>query len=152
LLLRLGFGEDVEDLLQDVFVSLLGSIHRIRKPDSLRPFVLAIAATRAHVEVRRKQKRRFTVLATAGDLPEVSTPPADFDARQALLSVLRALERMPPRVRLGYCLAHLSGLQLTEIARTLDVSRSTVKRAVSRARKHLVRFAPPAPSATRGAA
>lgn len=119
---RLGSGEDVEDLLQDVFVAFLTSVHRLRRHDSLRAYLLAIAATLAASDVRRRRLRRLVSLSPTGEVPDVPSPPPDFEGRQALLALQRKLERMPARVGLGYGLHHIAGFELPDVARTLGVS------------------------------
>ena len=137
---KLGFGEDVEDLLQDVFVSFLSSVHRIRNQDSLRAYLLAIAATLASQEVRRRKQRRLVSLCQSEEMPENATPAPDFEGRESLLALQRALDRMPLRVGRSYFLCHVSGLELGEVARMLGVSCATAKRAVSRARQRLLQL------------
>ncbi|HLK93546.1 MAG TPA: sigma-70 family RNA polymerase sigma factor [Polyangia bacterium] len=137
---RLGQRDDIEDLLQDVFVAFLKSVHRIRNQEALGPYLLAIAATLARLEVRRRRTRRLVALSDTGEVPEVAAPPVDFDGRESLLGLERALGRMPARVQAGYCLHHLDGVELREVARRLGVSLSTTKRAVSRARARVRRL------------
>jgi RNA polymerase sigma-70 factor, ECF subfamily len=135
---KLGFGDDVEDLLQEVFLSFFVSVQRIRNHDSLRAFLLAITANLAGHHIRCKGARRFVSLSETGEMPEVASPPSDFEGRESLLTVQRALARMPQRVQFSYRLFHLSGHGIGEVARSLGVSCATAKRALSRARKRLL--------------
>ncbi|HLK93106.1 MAG TPA: sigma factor-like helix-turn-helix DNA-binding protein, partial [Polyangia bacterium] len=89
-------------------------------------------------DVRRRRLRRLVSLSPTGEVPDVPSPPPDFEGRQALLALQRKLERMPARVGLGYGLHHIAGFELPDVARTLGVSCSTAKRAVARARERLV--------------
>ena len=139
--MRLGRREDVEDLLQDVFVAFLASVHRIRNQEALGAYLLAIAATMARLELRRRRVRQVVALSETGEVPEVAAPPADFEGRESLLGVESALARVSPRARASYRLHHLGGVELREVARRLGVSLSTTKRAVSRARARVRRAA-----------
>jgi RNA polymerase sigma-70 factor, ECF subfamily len=139
---KLGFGDNVEDLLQDVFLSFFVSVQRIRNQDSLRAFLLAITANLAGHHIRLKGARQLVSLSEFGEMPDVALPPSDFEGRESLLTVQRALARMPHRVQFSYCLFHLSGLGLGEVARAVGVSCSTAKRDISRARKRLLLLNP----------
>src|SRR5690606_39796154 len=65
------------------------------------------------------------------DLPEPSSTPAHDEALRA---VYEAMRQMSPDARTLFALRFISGMTLPEVADAMDLSRSTVKRKLARAR------------------
>ena len=55
----LGPGVDLQDLTQEVFLRFFGKIRELKKLESLRSFVMAIAVRRAQEEIKRRRVRRW---------------------------------------------------------------------------------------------
>ena len=138
--LRSNLGADaaVEDLLQEVFIALLRGASELRDPSALRAYLVSVAVRLVLVELRRRRVRRWVMLSPKGEVPEVPSPPSDLDGTLALRGLGRLLELLPPRRRVAFVLRQVHGLELTEVAAALQVSESTVKREVSRARRAIV--------------
>jgi RNA polymerase sigma-70 factor (ECF subfamily) len=137
---------DVEDLTQDVFLRVFATHRNIKKPASLRYYVMTVATHVLTQQIRYQRLRRKVCLSVTGDVPEIATPPhADDDARHALRRCYEVLAGMRLRERAAFVLHHVEGMTMDEVAGRLKISRSTAKRLVSIAtRKVSVR-------ATRGA-
>ncbi len=138
--LRSNLGADaaVEDLLQEVFIALLRGASELRDPSALRAYLVSVAVRLVLVELRRRRVRRWVMLSPKGEVPEVPSAPSDLDGTLALRGLGRLLELLPPRRRVAFVLRQVHGLELTEVAAALQVSESTVKREVSRARRAIV--------------
>jgi RNA polymerase sigma-70 factor, ECF subfamily len=135
--LRGALGPDsaIEDLLQEVFVVFLRCAGDMRDLSALRPFLTAVAVRLVTVELRRRRVRRWVTLSPTEEMPDSSVMPRDFTGLEVLRGLYRILEKMPHRRRLAFVLRHVQSLEITEVAAALDVSESTAKREVSRARE-----------------
>jgi RNA polymerase sigma-70 factor (ECF subfamily) len=138
--LRASLGADavVEDLLQEVFIGFLRGAERLRSGNSLRAYLVGIAMRLVMVELRRRRVRRWVTLSPTGEVPEGSSPPVNAEAVEALRALYRLLDRMPTRRRLAFVLRHVQGFEISEAARVLGVSESTLKREAARARASIV--------------
>ncbi len=138
--LRAGFGIDaaIEDLLQEVFVAFVRRAGALRSGEALRPYLVAIARRLILVELRRRRVRRWVTLAPDDQVPEGRVAADDVEGAEALRALYRVLDRMPPRRRLAFVLRHVQGFEVTESARILEVSESTIKREVARARREIL--------------
>jgi RNA polymerase sigma-70 factor (ECF subfamily) len=127
----LGSGPDLADLTQEVFLRFFGKVRELRKLESLRFFVTSIAIRRAQEEIKRRRVRRW---AAPQLLHSVQQPAraASPEARDMLSHVARVMGALDPVDRSVYILRHVDGLELAEIARTLDTSISTVRRRLRR--------------------
>jgi RNA polymerase sigma-70 factor (ECF subfamily) len=132
--LRRSLGEDeVDDHLQEVFLRFFRQVSGLRKPGSLRCFLIGIAMRVAGSELRRRRVRRFMRLAPAEELEGGPASPRDDDAREAVTRLYQILDRVDSRTRMLFVLRYIEALELTEIAEVLDVSLATAKRHLARA-------------------
>ena len=128
-----GPGQDVDDMVQDVFLCLFRKVGGLREPKSLKAFVISITAMTIKYELRQRRVRRWIHLSGAVtdlEAPRVEQP--DPAARQALMSFYGILDRLSARDRTAFVLRFFEGLELTQVAEALDISVSTAKRHLAR--------------------
>lgn len=133
--------DDVEDLVQEVFLRLFNRLHTLREPAALTGFVLRVTTSVVISELRRKKVRRFLRLTREGELPEPATPAHDEDAREALRHLYRVLDGCGHEERMVFVLTEVEGMELAEVAAALNVSVATVKRRLSKLRARLLKAA-----------
>ena len=133
----LGPGGDLQDLTQEVFLRFFGKVRELKKMESLRAFVMAIAIRRAQEEIKRRRVRRWF----APVVGEVYRGPASTqmepETRETIVHFYRAIDRLNAVDRSIYVLRFVEGLELTEIAATLAVSISTVRRRLERVSRRM---------------
>jgi RNA polymerase sigma-70 factor (ECF subfamily) len=133
-----GPGQDVEDMVQEVFLRLYRKLPGLRDPASLRSFVLAIATRVVQGELRVRWFRRWLGLFDDGELPDrAAGDVADHEAREALDRFYKILDGMSPKYRAAFVLRYVEGLELVDVAQALGVSLATVKRWLPRVSKRV---------------
>lgn len=139
--LRCALGPDssIEDILQEVFIAFLRGAERIERASALRGYLTSVAIRQAALELRRRKVRRWVTLTPTGQIPDSPVAPRDTDGQEALRALYRVLDRMANRERLAFVLRHVEGMEILEVARTLRLSESTVRRALVSARNQLDR-------------
>ena len=128
-----GPGQDVDDMVQDVFLCLFRKVGGLREPKSLKAFVISITAMTIKYELRQRRVRRliqFTGSAADLEGPRIEQP--DAAARQALKGFYAVLDKLNARDRTAFVLRFFEGLELTEVADALKISVSTAKRHLAR--------------------
>jgi RNA polymerase sigma-70 factor (ECF subfamily) len=135
----LGSKSEAEDVAQEVFLLVFRKADTLRNPDSLRSFIYSFAVRVLKAELRRRKVRRW--------LPFVPEPPLDLgfgtlkvEARDVLKKLYLLLDRLSPRDRLAFVLRRMEAMTVEEIAATMDISISTVKRALAHASDRLARW------------
>jgi RNA polymerase sigma-70 factor (ECF subfamily) len=135
----LGSRTEAEDVAQEVFLGVFRRVGTLRDPDSLRSFIYSFAVRVLKAELRRRKVR--------GWLPFMPEAPVDFgfrtldvEARDLLRKLYALLDRLSPRDRLAFVLRRMEGMTVEEIAATMDISISTVKRAIAHASGRLSRW------------
>jgi len=136
----LGGGADVDDLVQDVFVAAAERLPHLREPEALKGFLASITvrvAQRKHV--RRKLRNLLFPVddRAAHDLLVTPSAEGSIEARAALTTVFRVLERAPIQDRLAWTLRHLEDEPLESIATLCRCSLATAKRRIASAQRLL---------------
>jgi RNA polymerase sigma-70 factor (ECF subfamily) len=128
-------GPDAEilDLVHDVFVTALESVHRLVDPRALRAWLTQVAVFTARARIRRRVRGRILKFLPFSELPEPELPPSDFEASQAIQAVYRVLDRLDTDERIAFALRFVAGMELTEVAASCGVSLATIKRRLARA-------------------
>jgi RNA polymerase sigma-70 factor, ECF subfamily len=129
----MGPDSEILDLVHDVFVTALESVHRLMDPKALRAWLTQIAVFTARARIRRRVRGRVLRFLPFSELPEPELPPADFEGSQAMQAVYRVLGSLDTDQRIAFALRFVAGMELTEVAATCGVSLATIKRRLSRA-------------------
>lgn len=127
----LGREDEVDDIVQDVFVSLFRTIKSLRQPEAARAWLMTTAVRIAR---RRLRLRHIGFLLGRGqrvDPMALEAPGAPAEDRLALLTIHRALAKVSVDARIAWVLRHLEDEGIDEIAGVLGCSRATAKRRVA---------------------
>ena len=137
----LGPGDDLPDLAQDVFARFFSKLRDLKKHGSIRAFITGIAFRRAREEIKRRRVRRTSAAMVLHHLNELSIAHiTDPERRHAAARLYRLMSTLGENDRMAYTLRFVEGLELNEIAKTLEVSLSTVRRSIKRASAQLDRL------------
>lgn len=140
----LGPDRDLEDLLQDIFARALEGIDRVREADKLKPWLRGLTVFTVRETLRRRKWRAWLPLGDPDEEEDVVAFPTTTDAleeRMLLKKVKAVLDGMNVDDRLAFTLRHFEGLELTEVAETMQMSLSTAKRRIWRAEAEFKRRA-----------
>jgi RNA polymerase sigma-70 factor (ECF subfamily) len=137
----LGPDAALEDLTQEVFLAFVRGAKTIGDGSKLRGFLAGVAVRLVAMELRKRRVRRWLLLSPTGDLPERPAPAHDAEGQQVLSALQRVLGGMSQRRRFAFVLRHVQELEMLEVAAALEISESTLRRELRRAREHLLRAA-----------
>jgi len=124
----MGPDQEVEDLLQEVFMGLVKSVTRLEDPSTLRAYLVGIAFRAAAMEIRRRKVRRWVTLTRTGEVPEGPSSPNQPEERRALRALYGILDTLSARERLIFVARYVEGMQIEETAEALKLSKATVWR------------------------
>ncbi len=140
----LGPVADVDDVVQEVFIKLHGSLSSFRGEASLKTFVVRMAINKS-LDALRKRKRK-SWLSPWADIAEnepVSSIQTDFEltSSERRGQLRRAVNNLPDNQRAVIVLRLIEDISTEETARILDVPYGTVlsrlKRGLDRLRTDL---------------
>ena len=132
-MLKRAFGpeHEIDDLVQEVFLTLFKRVHTLRQPQALRAFLIAITAHTIRYELRRQGGP--SLASVRGARSEAQATDVDLDSREAIARLYRILDRLGSDDRTAFVLRFMEGLELTEVSSALGVSLATAKRRLARA-------------------
>ena len=131
----LGPDPDVDDVVQDVFVSVFASLRGFRGESSLKTWLHRVTVRVARRYWRRRAVRRAlgVAWATAAPASGATVPGPDSDAREQLRLLYEALGRISPRLREAFVLRCVEGLSVEAAARVAGVRPDAMKQRARRA-------------------
>lgn len=148
----LGDRQDLEDLVQEVFVIAFRGLEKFRGEARLSTWIYRICINVALGRIRTKRRRPAAIgvidleaTAAAQAVGTALSPPPETPERAALRSdaqrtVYRALEQLPPKKRIVLYLHEIEGRDLKEIAYLVDSNAVTVRTRLFYARRELYRI------------
>jgi RNA polymerase sigma-70 factor (ECF subfamily) len=132
----LGADPEHDDVVQQAFLNILTSIHKVENPALLRSWITSVTINTVRRELRsRKYRRILRLVPDVADDVDHQIPPTD---RKLVRSAFAILRRMGIDDRMAFALHFIEGMTLSEVAGATDVSLATVKRRIARARRTFV--------------
>lgn len=135
---------DHDDIVQDVFVQAMESLHRLREAEAFGGWLRGIAI---HIVKNRLRKQRLlnrlgfrrSRSAPPDDLAiaELVSPSAPPDVLVELRAVYRTVAKLDPNLRTALILRRVEGLSVPAVAEQLGRSLSTTKRWLAAAESQL---------------
>jgi RNA polymerase sigma-70 factor, ECF subfamily len=139
---------EVEDLVQDFFVSLWMEAPNIQIRSSLKSYLFASVKNRCldfrkHKKVTEKYRTYVLFSSEANSYDNADHYLAESELRQ---TIKRCMEKLSPRCREVFELSRLKGLSNQEISQKLGISKRTVELQISNSlkilRRELIEFLP----------
>ena len=135
--------DDVEDVVQEVFLEVFRSIGRFRGDSKVSTWLYRVCVNVA-LQRLRKRKRLHEVGAPGEDAPETSddhTPQRAYEAQERLAAVYRVLDTLSPKKRVVFVLHEIEGREPKEIAGIVGAPVLTVRTRLHYARKEFYAIA-----------
>jgi RNA polymerase sigma-70 factor (ECF subfamily) len=133
----LGRVEEIEDLVQDVFIAAHRGLHGLREPGALKGWLATVTVRVARRRLRARRVRMMLRLAPVYDYELLAQPGLSPEDATMLAQVYALLDDLPVGERLAWSLRHLEGERLERIAEITGASLATVKRRISAAAARL---------------
>jgi len=137
----IGRREEVEDVVQDVFLAAMHGLARLQHPEAVRSWLTTVAVRKTMRHLRRRRWRTW-LLRDDYEYDDIASRDASPEVRSTLASVYRALDRVPARDRSIFLLRHVQGEELQRIAKLAGCSLATVKRRIEAVERFLNREEP----------
>jgi RNA polymerase sigma-70 factor (ECF subfamily) len=142
----LGPDPELGDLVQDVFVLALESLHKLENPRALRGWLAQIAVFRARRCLRGRKQWRILSFFAPEEMPPGRATQPDFEVSEALRAAYRVLSSLQVDERIAFALRFVEGMDLAEVAAASGVSLATTKRRLARAEARFALLADGEPS------
>lgn len=127
--------QDVDDVLQDVFVRMQRGLPGLRDEQRMTPWLYQVARNAVADNLRARQRHPLA----SDDPPEPAAELADEPAQEHLLAACIAVfvARLPSPYREAITLVELEGMTIKDAAAMVGISVSGMKSRVQRGRAQL---------------
>jgi RNA polymerase sigma-70 factor (ECF subfamily) len=134
----LGRDHEVDDLVQDTFVSAVRGLAGLREPLAIKGWLAKITVRLATRRLRARSIRRALHLdRDVLDYEPICAPSASDEQRAQIAKIYRVLDRLPANERVAWVLRYVEGEPLHRIPELCACSLSTAQRRLARAQAAL---------------
>jgi RNA polymerase sigma-70 factor, ECF subfamily len=133
----LGRDDELDDLVQEVFIEAYRGFHQLRSPDAAKAWLARITVRRAIRRLRRRRLRSFFSLESLPPDARLIDDGATPEEKADVASTYRMVERLPVRQRVVWVLKHVEGETLDAIGEICGISKATVQRRLRAAERAL---------------
>ncbi len=133
-------GDEVDDLIQRTFLSLVRNRDAIRRGSSFRAYLFTVARHEFFRHLRTRRRRRDPLDFGTVSLADLGLSPSAVIARRKDNELLlQALRRLPVDLQIALELYYWEDLSTAELAAALEIPHGTAKSTLRRARERLRR-------------
>ena len=133
----LGQWQEVDDVVQDVFLDAYRGLRGLRDPSAVRHWLATVTVRKARRRLARRRMMRWLGLDAPRDLNDVPDAVASADGRAQVLSIYRILDRVSPDARIAWVMHRVEDQPLEVVAEVCGCSRATAHRRVREAQAAL---------------
>lgn len=133
----LGRRDELDDFVQDVFVTVHRKLDSLRDAEALKHWLATLAVHEATRRLRRRKLRALLGMGSAPDYSDAADVSASPEQRALLAQVFLALEALPADEHVAWSLRYIEGETMERVAELCACSLSTAKRRVASAEKVL---------------
>ena len=131
--------EDIEDLVQEVFLQVYRSIGKFRGQSKFSTWLYRVTVNVVLMHLRAQRSRPKLSEPLPEDLRDTARPPdGQAMTNQMVRAFYRVLDQLPEKKRTVFVLHELQGLSLTEVAKIVGAPTVTVRTRLYYARRQLV--------------
>ena len=127
---------NAEDLTQEVFFRVFQALPGFSSRCTFTTWLFQVTKNRVLDEFRARERRPRAVV-NIDDMPMLSVVDRPFEEGEAIEGVWRAVRELNPDLKMALLLRDIVGLAYTEIADTLEITLSTVKWRIYKAREEV---------------
>jgi RNA polymerase sigma-70 factor (ECF subfamily) len=133
----LGRDDEVDDVVQDVFVAAMKGLSGLRERQALKAWLATLTVRIATRRLRMRRWRSFFGFDEALGYGALVDRAASPEERALLMRVYELLDELPVDRRVAWTLRHFEGEPLEEVARLCQCSLATAKRRIAAAHEFL---------------
>ncbi|MEZ4910514.1 MAG: sigma-70 family RNA polymerase sigma factor [Saprospiraceae bacterium] len=125
-----------QDVLQDTFYMIFKNLHTLHDPKAFFSWAKRIAINASLELLRKQHKFIFVEMEIANDMPSGSIP--DVYSTMANAELIKLLQKLPKTLYLVFNLHVIEGYNHQEISDILQISESTSRASLFKARQRLM--------------
>lgn len=133
----LGRRDEVDDLVQDVFLQVHRYLPRLQDPAKFRSWLITVTINRARRKLRKRKALSWLGWTEEASFDEPQAKGLSPEDRAMLKELYAGLDALPVQERIAWVMWHVLGEKQPDIAAACGCSLATIKRRISRAQSAL---------------
>jgi RNA polymerase sigma-70 factor, ECF subfamily len=133
----LGRDDEVDDIVQNVFIEAMKSLSSLREPAAVKGWLATITVRVTRRRLRWRKVKTFLGLEKIANYEQLVAKQASPEDSALLKSVYQLLDHVPVEQRLAWALRHVEGEQLEMVAELCGCSLATAKRRIAATQTYL---------------
>lgn len=133
----LGRRDEIDDLVQDVFLAAQRGVAALRDPGAVRGWLATVAVRLARRRLRTRRIRALIGLDRGPGPDEALAPDASPETAAEAAELFARLDELPVPERLAWSLRYLQGEALERVAELCNCSLPTAKRRIAAAHEKM---------------
>lgn len=129
----LGRSDEVDDLVQDVFLDAIRGLRTLREAGAIRGWLATVTVRHARRRLRRRSLWAMLGLERPVDLERLVDEASSPETRAEVIAIYRALDGVPVDARIAWVLSVVEGHALEDVAALGRYSRATAHRRIQTA-------------------
>jgi len=126
----LGRDDEVDDVVQDVFLVAVRGIGDVMDPDAVKGWLATITVRTARRRLRVRAFKGLVGLDHSTHYERIASADASPEERVLIAHLYRVLDRLPVNHRIAWVLRTMEGEQLDAVAKACGCSLATAKRYI----------------------
>lgn len=126
----LGRSDEVDDVIQDVFLAVHHDLHNLRDPECTKAWIATIAVRVSRQRLAERITRRRISEIPPFEIEALAAPHVSVEHRVDLTHMLRVIRDLPPLFRSAWLLKYVDNQPLERIAELSNCSMSTAQRRI----------------------
>jgi RNA polymerase sigma-70 factor (ECF subfamily) len=135
----LGRPDEVDDVVQDVFLAALRGLKKLREPQAIKGWLATVTVRVARRRLRMRWLWRFCGVATPEQYEQLAATGGTPEDRATISRLYAVLDELPAAERLAWSLRHLEGERLEQVAVQCGCSLATAKRRIAAAHEAIAK-------------
>lgn len=137
---------DLEDLLQEVALTVVEKLHQLTEPEAFRGWLRAVAVNAARATGRRQTRRKGILRLARNELAEASSghdfvDPSGVERAERSRKLIELVAELPEAYRECVLLRCVRGMSHAQIAAVTGMPETTVETRIARGRRKLKELA-----------
>lgn len=141
--------EDAEEITQDVFVKVHGSLDRFRNESSLKTWIYRITINQSLDYLKSKKSRKWSWFHRAlsihneshtEDLPHFNHPGVQLEQKEELEGIFHAINQLPDNQKTALILLKIQKYSQEEVCQIMNMKEKALESLFYRAKKNLEIF------------
>lgn len=136
---------DVEDTMQEAYVKAYQKLYQFKNEAMFSTWLVRIGINEALQRIRNRKKHQSVAITSASEALQIAdspfvSPETETINKESAMFIEKAIDALPNKYKIIYMLKEIEGMDISEISKSLNLSKTNVKVRLHRARNMMKEY------------